>query len=48
MRKKRLQCYRPEAPDGRKAFETGMNDHIVKPVSTEAIAKVLDEIFAAG
>ena len=32
--------------DKRKAFETGMNGHIVKPVSIEAIAKVLDEIFA--
>ena len=32
--------------DKRKAFETGMNGHIVKPVSIEAIAKTLDEIFA--
>ena len=31
--------------DKRKAFETGMNGHIVKPVSMEAIAGVLDGIF---
>ena len=32
--------------DKRKAFETGMNGHIVKSISLEAIAEVLDGIFA--
>ncbi len=32
--------------DKRKAFEAGMDGHIIKPISMEAIAKVLDEIFA--
>ncbi len=32
--------------DRRKAFETGMDGHIVKPVSMEAIAKTLDGIFS--
>ena len=32
--------------DKRKAYESGMNGHIIKPISIEAIAKVLDEIFA--
>ena len=31
--------------DKRKAFESGMNGHIIKPISTEAIAQVLNEIF---
>ena len=31
--------------DRKKAFESGMNGHIIKPISIEAIAKVLDEIF---
>ncbi len=31
--------------DKRKALESGMNGHIIKPVSIEEIAKVLDEIF---
>ena len=32
--------------DKRKSYESGMNGHISKPISMEAIAKVLDEIFA--
>ena len=32
--------------DRKKAFESGMNGHIIKPISIEAIAEVLDEIFA--
>jgi signal transduction histidine kinase/CheY-like chemotaxis protein len=32
--------------DKRKAFESGMNGHIIKPINIEEIAKVLDEIFA--
>ena len=32
--------------DRRKALESGMNGHIIKPVSIESIAKVLDEVFA--
>ena len=32
--------------DRRKALESGMNGHIIKPVSIEEIAKVLDEIFS--
>ena len=32
--------------DRRKSREYGMNGHIIKPISIEAIAKVLDEIFA--
>ena len=31
--------------DRKKALECGMNDHIIKPISIEAIAKVLDKIF---
>ncbi len=31
--------------DRRMAYEAGMNGHIIKPISIEAIAKVLDEIF---
>ncbi len=31
--------------DKRKAFETGMNGHIVKPIDIKEIAKVLDQIF---
>ena len=32
--------------DRKKAFESGMNGHIIKPISIEAIADVLNEIFA--
>ena len=32
--------------DKQRAYKAGMNGHIIKPVSLEAIAKVLDEIFA--
>ncbi len=32
--------------DRKKAFEAGMNGHIIKPISIEAIAKVLDKIFS--
>ena len=32
--------------DKQRAYKAGMNGHIIKPVSMEAIAKVLDEIFA--
>ena len=32
--------------DRQKAYKAGMNDHIIKPISIEAIAKVVDEIFA--
>ncbi len=32
--------------DKKKAIESGMNGHIIKPISIEEIAKVLDEIFA--
>ena len=32
--------------DKRKSYESGMNGHISKPISMEAIAKVLDEILA--
>ena len=31
--------------DRRKAFESGMNGHIIKPISIDAIAKVLDPLF---
>ncbi len=31
--------------DRRKAFETGMDGHIVKPIAIKEIAKVLDEVF---
>ncbi len=31
--------------DRRKAFETGMNGHIVKPINIKEIAKVLDGVF---
>ncbi len=33
--------------DKRKAYESGMNGHIIKPISIEEIAKVLDEVFAS-
>ncbi len=33
--------------DRQRAYKAGMNGHIIKPISIEAIAKVLDEIFAA-
>jgi CheY-like chemotaxis protein len=32
--------------DRKRAYESGMNGHIIKPISIEAIAKVLDAIFA--
>ena len=32
--------------DRERAYESGMNGHIIKPISIEAIAKVLDGIFA--
>ena len=32
--------------DKQRAYKAGMNGHIIKPVSIEAIAQVLDEIFA--
>ena len=32
--------------DRNKAYESGMNGHIIKPISIGEIAKVLDEIFA--
>ena len=32
--------------DKQRAYKAGMNGHIIKPVSMEAIAKVLDEVFA--
>ncbi len=31
--------------DKKKAYESGMNGHIIKPISIEEIAKVLDRIF---
>ncbi len=31
--------------DKRKSYESGMNGHIIKPISIESIAKVLDDIF---
>ena len=31
--------------DKKKAYESGMNGHIIKPISIEEIAKVLDAIF---
>ena len=31
--------------DREKAIASGMNGHIIKPISIEEIAKVLDEIF---
>ena len=31
--------------DKRKSYESGMNGHVIKPISIEAIAKVLDEIL---
>ncbi len=31
--------------DKRKSFESGMNGHIIKPISMEEIAKVLDEVM---
>ena len=33
--------------DRQRAYKAGMNGHIIKPISIEAIAKVVDEIFAA-
>ncbi len=32
--------------DRRKAFEYGMNGHIVKPIDMKAIAAILDQIFS--
>lgn len=32
--------------DRRKAFECGMNGHIVKPIDMKAIAAILDQIFS--
>ncbi len=34
--------------DKRRSYEAGMNGHIIKPISIEAIADVLDNIFADG
>jgi signal transduction histidine kinase/DNA-binding response OmpR family regulator len=34
--------------DRRKAYESGMNGHIIKPISIEEIAKVIDKVFADG
>ena len=34
--------------DKRKAFETGMNGHIVKPINMDQVSKVLDRIFFKG
>ncbi len=34
--------------DKRKAFETGMNGHVSKPISMEAISKVIDEVLPEG
>ncbi len=31
--------------DKRKSYESGMDGHIIKPISIEAIAKVLDDLF---
>ena len=31
--------------DRQKAFECGMNGHIVKPIDMKSIAKILDQIF---
>ena len=31
--------------DRQKAFECGMNGHIVKPIDMKPIAKILDQIF---
>ena len=31
--------------DKRKSYESGMNGHIIKPISMEEIAKVLDELL---
>ena len=31
--------------DRQKAFETGMNGHIVKPIDPEVLSRVLDETF---
>ena len=33
--------------DKQRAYKAGMNGHIIKPISIEAIAKVVDQIFAA-
>ena len=33
--------------DRQKAYKAGMNGHIIKPISIEAIVKVVDEVFAA-
>ncbi len=32
--------------DRQKAYESGMNGHIIKPISIDAIANVLDKVFA--
>ena len=32
--------------DRRKAFECGMNGHIVKPIDMASIAEILDQIFS--
>ncbi len=34
--------------DKRKSYESGMNGHISKPISMEAIAKALEEVFGTG
>ena len=34
--------------DRQMAYKAGMNGHIIKPISIEAIAKVLDEIWGSG
>ena len=34
--------------DRRKSYEYGMNGHVIKPISIEEIARVLDEIFAVS
>ena len=31
--------------DRQKAFETGMNGHIVKPIDPEVLSRVLDEVL---
>ena len=31
--------------DKQKAYAAGMNGHIIKPISMDSIAKVLDRIF---
>lgn len=34
-----------EEDNRQKAFACGMNEHIIKPIAIETIARVLDEIF---